>query len=570
MTVRVSWILVLAAFTGLILAVSALGGYAVQYGQGALDAFNKVDITQKSTLNRANSELMNLRLEMQEYFYHLQSSTSQDIDASAFDGRFAEVNGLFASFFDMDIPPRHQALVDRIKADYQPLITAMQQQMAALEAGDLDAYTSQVERVGQLNDTLYASANDYFVTVEKQGTDLYQAFKAKSVALEVAIGIAVALALVVVAIVLWGVTVNVINPLKRIVGHFERLSHGDLSAEVESRGDNEIGKLFSALSRMQENLSRTVGTVREGSDNIYAGSRNIAQGNIDLSSRTEQQAASLEETASSMEQLTSTVQQNADNARQASQLASNASQTAQRGGEVVGEVVATMRGITQGAHQMAEIVEAIDSIAFQTNILALNASVEAARAGEQGRGFAVVAGEVRSLASRSAASAKEIRDLIGTSVERVESGSVLVDQAGRTMGDIVAAVQRVTDIMDEIAAASQEQSNGIGQVNQAIAQMDQVTQQNASLVQDAASSAADLERQAAALREAVAVFRLSGSAGSDQWTAAEVSHGAEPKPEGRGDNGSRTAQRLAHDTPKNRATDQTKGQAGSELEWDSF
>ncbi|MHB0774119.1 methyl-accepting chemotaxis protein [Halomonas sp. WWR20] len=538
MTVRVSWILVLLTFTGLVLMVSALGGYAVEYGQDALKSFNKVDIEQKSTLNRANSELMMLRLDMQEHYHYLQEHPGQDQDGSVFEGRIAELNDTFATFFSMPFPPRHQALIAEIKANYQPLMEALELQLAALETGDLEGYASAIDSIGALNDAFYTSAVDYFVTIEKQGAGFYQDFQSKSLVLEVAFGIAVALALIVVAVVLWGVTVNVINPLKRIVDHFERMSHGDLSVTVEGRGENEIGKLFSALSRMQESLSRTVGMVREGSDNIYSGSHDIAQGNIDLSSRTEQQAASLEETASSMEQLTSTVQQNADNARQASQLASEASQTAQRGGEVVSDVVTTMRSITQGAHQMAEIIGVIDSIAFQTNILALNASVEAARAGEQGRGFAVVASEVRSLASRSAASAKEIRTLIDASVGRIESGSVLVDQAGRTMNDIVAAVQRVTDIMDEIAAASQEQSNGIGQVNQAITQMDQVTQQNASLVQNAARSAADLERQAAALRESVAVFQLAGRGHPEKALQSDgASHGVrhlmQEKTEGR-------------------------------------
>ncbi|WP_189465861.1 methyl-accepting chemotaxis protein [Litchfieldella qijiaojingensis] len=319
---------------------------------------------------------------------------------------------------------------------------------------------------------------------------------------------------VMVAVVLWGVMVNVIRPLHKVVDHFERMAKGDLSERIETRGNNEIGQLYASFAHMQQNLSRTVGTVRGSSQSIYQGAQGIAHGNNDLSSRTEQQAASLEETASSMEELTSTVSQNADNARQASQLAASASQTASRGGVVVGEVVDTMREISSSSHQVTEIIKVIDSIAFQTNILALNASVEAARAGEQGRGFAVVAGEVRSLAGRSGEAAKEIRALIEASVTKVETGTALVDQAGSTMEEIVAAVQKVTDIMDEIASASQEQSNGIGQVNQAITQMDQVTQQNAALVQQAASAASELESEAARLREAVAVFRLAQSEAS--------------------------------------------------------
>ena len=282
-----------------------------------------------------------------------------------------------------------------------------------------------------------------------------------------------------VIVVIWGVTANVLRPLDRLVGYFERMAQGDLSQAITSPGNNEIGRLYSAMAHMQSSLSQTVGTVRTSGTSIYERSQQIASGNNDLSSRTEQQATSLEETASSMEQLASTVGHNAENARQASQLAGSATLTARRSGEEVGEIVSTMQDISASSHQVADIITVIDNIAFQTNILALNASVEAARAGEHGRGFAVVAQEVRSLASRSAAAAKEIRTLIDASLSKVDTGTQRVNQAGQTMQDLVGAVQRVSDIMDEIAAASEQQSSGIGQVNQAVAQMDQVVQQNA-------------------------------------------------------------------------------------------
>lgn len=312
-----------------------------------------------------------------------------------------------------------------------------------------------------------------------------------------------------VIVVIWGVTANVLRPLDRLVGHFERMAQGDLSQAITSPGNNEIGRLYSAMAHMQGSLSQTVGTVRTSGTSIYERSQQIASGNNDLSSRTEQQATSLEETASSMEQLASTVGHNAENARQASQLAGSATLTARRTGEEVGEIVSTMQDISASSHQVADIITVIDNIAFQTNILALNASVEAARAGEHGRGFAVVAQEVRSLASRSAAAAKEIRTLIDASLSKVDTGTQRVNQAGQTMQDLVSAVQRVSDIMDEIAAASEQQSSGIGQVNQAVAQMDQVVQQNAQLVQQAARSANELESEAARLREAVERFRVT-------------------------------------------------------------
>ncbi len=325
----------------------------------------------------------------------------------------------------------------------------------------------------------------------------------------VLIGVVV-MTLLTVAVVIWGVSANVLRPLDRLVGYFERMAQGDLSQQIRSPGNNEIGKLYTAMAHMQGSLSETVGVVRRSGTTIFERSQHIASGNNDLSSRTEQQASSLEETASSMEQLASTVSHNADNARQASQLAGDATLTARRSGEEVSHIVDTMQEISASSHQVADIITLIDNIAFQTNILALNASVEAARAGEHGKGFAVVAQEVRSLASRSASAAKEIRTLIDASLGKVDVGTQRVNQAGQTMQDLVAAVQRVSDIMDEIASASEEQSNGIGQVNQAVAQMDQVVQQNAQLVQQAARSANELESEAARLREAVERFQVAG------------------------------------------------------------
>jgi methyl-accepting chemotaxis protein len=259
---------------------------------------------------------------------------------------------------------------------------------------------------------------------------------------------------------------------------------------------------------MRDRLARIVNEVRQGTDAIASTSAEIASGNLDLSSRTEQQASSLEETASSMEELTSTVKQNADNARQANVLAQTASNVAGQGGDVVAQVVQTMGSINDSSKKIVDIITVIDGIAFQTNILALNAAVEAARAGEQGRGFAVVAGEVRTLAQRSAAAAKEIKALIGDSVDKVEVGTRLVDQAGSTMHEVVDSIRRVTDIMAEISAASQEQTSGIEQINQAISQMDNVTQQNASLVEEAAAASEALQNQANKLAELVSVFRL--------------------------------------------------------------
>jgi methyl-accepting chemotaxis protein len=290
----------------------------------------------------------------------------------------------------------------------------------------------------------------------------------------------------------------------------QSVAAGDLTVHIDlKRGDTS--SLMAHLKAMQLSLAKVVGNVRQNAESVASASSQIAQGNSDLSSRTEEQASALEQTASSMEQLGSTVRQNADNARHASQLALSASSVAAQGGEVVTQVVETMKGIDGSSKQIADIISVIDGIAFQTNILALNAAVEAARAGEQGRGFAVVAGEVRSLAQRSAEAAKEIKTLITDSVERVERGTSLVEQAGTTMAEIVASIKRVTDIVGEISAASSEQSAGVSQVGDAVSQMDQTTQQNAALVEQSAAAAESLKRQAQLLVQAVAVFKVDGS-----------------------------------------------------------
>jgi len=300
------------------------------------------------------------------------------------------------------------------------------------------------------------------------------------------------------------------EPLAEAMDVAHRVADGDLKGQATKHADNEFGELLRALDKMRDNLAAIVTEVRGGSDTISSASAQIAAGNMDLSDRTGEQAASLEETASSMEELTSTVRQNADNARQANQLAVSASSIATKGGEVVEQVVETMGSINESSNKIVDIIAVIDGIAFQTNILALNAAVEAARAGEQGRGFAVVASEVRNLAQRSAAAAKEIKQLIDDSVGKVESGAKLVNQAGHTMKEIVTSIQRVTDIMGEITSATQEQTAGLEQIHQAINEMDTITQQNVALVEEAASASTALQDQASSLSKIVSVFQIDG------------------------------------------------------------
>jgi len=348
-----------------------------------------------------------------------------------------------------------------------------------------------------------------------------------------------------------------LNEVVRVLG---ALAKGDLTEKITSEYHGTFGKLKDDSNTTVENLKEIIGQIKDATDTINTASKEIAAGNSDLSQRTEEQASSLEETASSMEELTSTVKQNAENAKQANQLAIGASDVASKGGAVVGQVVTTMSSINESSRKIVDIISVIDGIAFQTNILALNAAVEAARAGEQGRGFAVVAGEVRNLAQRSAAAAKEIKTLIGDSVGKVEDGSKLVAQAGQTMEEIVTSIRRVTDIMSEITAASIEQSSGIEQVNLAITQMDEVTQQNAALVEQAAAAAESLEEQAQNLSASVSTFKM------DDSVAAKPSR-AKPAPAGRIAPPAPVRKALAAPARKASAKPQSKTDDG---EWEEF
>jgi methyl-accepting chemotaxis protein-1 (serine sensor receptor) len=402
-------------------------------------------------------------------------------------------------------PRQSEAAAAEVKRNYDIYHGALAELIQLLGAGKINEFFDQPTQGYQdgfeKQYVQYLEQNDHLYDVAVADND-------SSYSMAVWIIISVLIVVLAVIIAVWfGIKNVLISPLQRLVESIRHIASGDLEQDIHVHGTNEMGQLADSLRHMQSELVRTVGDVRSGADAIYSGASEISAGNNDLSSRTEQQAASLEETAASMEELTATVKQNAENARQASHLALSASETAQKGGKVVDNVVQTMRDIAGSSQKIADIISVIDGIAFQTNILALNAAVEAARAGEQGRGFAVVAGEVRNLAQRSAQAAREIKSLIEDSVGRVEIGSTLVESAGETMDEIVSAVTRVTDIMGEIASASDEQSRGIDQVGLAVAEMDRVTQQNASLVEESAAAAAALEEQASRLTQAVAVFR---------------------------------------------------------------
>ncbi|WP_244848652.1 methyl-accepting chemotaxis protein [Caballeronia sp. SL2Y3] len=422
-------------------------------------------------------------------------------------------DAFWKNYMSLPQTPDERRLADASQDKRLALQRAVDKGLAAVTADDrtgmiaaAKAMQAAYNELANANDALRSFLTEASKKSYEDAQSRYSWFRALSLS-------AIALGLAAAAFAWVALRRAIGRPLEAALAHFEAIAAGDLRRDVVVTSRDEMGLLLEGLAKMRASLLTTVRTVRSGSESIASATQQIAAGNTDLSSRTEEQASALQETASSMEELTSTVRQNADNARQASTLAANASEIAGKGSAVVTQVVDTMGEISRSSAKIADIIAIIEGIAFQTNILALNAAVEAARAGEEGRGFAVVAGEVRNLAQRSSTAAKEIKELIDTSVARVQSGTTLVDEAGRTMNEIIGAVRRVTDIMGEIAAASAEQTTGIEQVSRAVTQMDEVTQQNAALVEEAAAAAQSLEDQAARLRQAVAVFQVTEGAG---------------------------------------------------------
>ncbi|RTL27131.1 MAG: HAMP domain-containing protein [Burkholderiales bacterium] len=425
----------------------------------------------------------------------------------------AEFEQFRKSYEDSIADEHERGLYEQAMKDWADYVRVSDEGVAIAQTGDMARTQAWVSSNGlksfdRLAASLKALAAYNDKMAQSDGRDVDQLYQrsmwTSGVLLVCAVGLAVLLA--------WAITSSIVTPLSEAVALAARVSSGDLAVEVRSEGRDDVTQLQDALGEMVARLRTVVSEVRHGVESVSTASAQIAVGNADLSQRTEEQASNLQQTAASMEQLTSIVAQNANAAAQANDLVTRAAAVAQEGGKVVGQVVDTMNDITDSSRKIHDIIGVIDGIAFQTNILALNAAVEAARAGEQGRGFAVVAGEVRSLAQRSAEAAKEIKRLIGHSVDKVELGAGLVNQAGKTMEDIMAEVRRVEQLMADISLASQEQSTGIAQVGQAVSQLDQVTQQNAALVEEAAAAADSMKHQASRLAQVVSVFRVEATA----------------------------------------------------------
>ncbi|MEN4922862.1 methyl-accepting chemotaxis protein [Achromobacter spanius] len=509
--VRTCIILVLLLFTGAMFISNGVAWMGLNSSNDKLERVNDAYSNQATQLHRAYNAYLRGRLLLATSLMDMQQGKTEQSTSQAkrADALMQEGTKSLDAFRKAPRMAGSEDLVQKLEVAYKQFDDVYKRQAAALSNLMIQEYLDLNDAGSAANTAFREAVNNVLQFVDTRTDELVvQAETDHNISRTVTI-VLLAIALV-LAVGCWlFISRTVLRPLHEAGDHFEKISGGDFTGRIEVRSTNEIGHLFGAIKRMQESLTRTVATVRRGVEEINVGSREISAGNTDLSSRTEQQAASLEETAASMEELASTVKQNADNARQANQLAASASDVAERGGSAVSEVVHTMQEISASSRKISEIVSVIDGIAFQTNILALNAAVEAARAGEQGKGFAVVAGEVRSLAQRSAQAAKEIKGLIEDSVTKVGAGSQQVERAGATMQEIVASVKRVTDIMGEISAASEEQSSGIDQVNRAVSQMDEVTQQNAALVEEAAAAAGSLQEQAQRLAEAVAVFKIN-------------------------------------------------------------
>ncbi|MHB0776451.1 methyl-accepting chemotaxis protein [Halomonas sp. WWR20] len=509
LSVKKSLTLALAVLVLMIAAISGLGFYSNHISAKVVNELSEINFVQSNTINRTQVNLLRARVMLDKYATYIRQGQADAADKALQRARGAlkQAEQRYNRFKQVPVSDdsRRDPYVDKIDSAYTAIVVDTLRPL--MEKNDLDEVARQEERINELYLSFDAAVESFIHYVEERG-DLLLAEDAQSSSVVEVIGIALLiLALATAIVVRMGMIRTVVKPLDKAVEHFKQIAQGNLTAKIEDRGTNEMGQLFSALKEMQIKLSDLVRSLRSSSDSVFTGAGNIATGSQDLSSRTEEQASALQETASSMEQMASAVRQNTDSAMEADRLSASASEAAEAGGADVQRTVELMQAIATSSRKINEVVEVIDSIAFQTNILALNASVEAARAGEQGRGFAVVASEVRSLASRSAESAKEIRTMIESTTSQIISGAEQAERSGQTISRTVESIRQVSKLMKEISTATREQNSGIEQINVALVQMDSVTQQNASLVGQTSTAAASLEDQAKHLAELIAAFR---------------------------------------------------------------
>jgi methyl-accepting chemotaxis protein len=505
--------LTMALLGAMLIAIGVLGVYGTRRSDQDLNYAYSNQLSAAIAIGKANLNLTIVRTTLDRVLLHPDAPDTASLIDKALN-YLSISNRAWNEYASQPHSADEQALADAVGAARSGLIDkAIMPMIDAMKKGDHpSADDIAMKGVPPLSVALTKSSDALAAWQGQHGDEAFMSAKARSGVVQVIGGVLLAAGLVVCAICAVALNRSIARPLASVRAHMQRIAAGDLRERLEVRSDDEMGQLVKGLMAMQASLTETVRQVTRSAESIAAATREIAAGNSDLSQRTEEQAASLQQTAASMEELTATVKHNTDNAITAQTLSGGANDVVVRGAAVVESVVQTMNGIDAASKKIADITGVIEGIAFQTNILALNAAVEAARAGEQGRGFAVVAGEVRSLAQRAGAAAKEIKELIGDSVARVDAGAKLVDTAGQTMQEIKEAIAKVAAIMDEIASASGQQSDGIEQVGIAVSQMDQVSQQNAALVEEAAAAAASLDDQAALLKRAVGVFRLEKTA----------------------------------------------------------